>query len=384
MPAAKDPIAKEDVLKALRTVIDTDSGKDVVSGGLIQGMVLRENHIGFSIEVDPARGAQQEPLRRQCEEAVRKIPGVLSVTAVLTAHRAGGAADQGHTHNHSHSHAPAQAQPPQQPRGPLAIPGVKAIIAVASGKGGVGKSTIAVNLALGLSKLGKRVGLLDADIYGPSIPRMLGIAKKPEARGKKLLPMENWGIRTMSIGFLVDEAAPVIWRGPMVQSALTQMMMDVEWGALDVLVVDMPPGTGDAQLTMAQRVPLAGAVIVSTPQDIALIDARKGAAMFTKTHVPIFGVVENMAYFVSPGSGEKSYIFGQGGAKKLAAELGADFLGEVPLYQSVRETSDAGTPIMGSAPGSEEAKVFLGIASLVAAKLDAGATRAAPKIIVED
>lgn len=395
MSSPRPSVTKEEVLAALRSVTDTDSKKDVVSAGLIQGLVLRENHVGFSIEVDPAKGAQKEPLRKQCEEAVRKVPGVLSVTAVLTAHRAGGAPvpqtghDHAHDHSHNHGHGHSHGQPqgqsqPQQPRGPLNIPGVKAIIAVASGKGGVGKSTIAVNLALALARLGKRVGLLDADIYGPSIPRMLGINKKPEARGKKLLPMENWGIKTMSIGFLVDEAAPVIWRGPMVQSALTQMMMDVEWGELDVLVVDMPPGTGDAQLTMAQRVPLAGAVIVSTPQDIALIDARKGAAMFTKTHVPIFGVVENMAYFVSPGSGEKSYIFGQGGAKKLAAELGADFLGEVPLYQSVRETSDAGAPIVGSAPDSEEAKVFLALAAQVAAKLDTGSGKAAPKIVIEE
>jgi ATP-binding protein involved in chromosome partitioning len=384
------PVTKEEVLQALRSVIDTDSGKDVVSTGLIQGLVIRENHIGFSIEVDPARGAQKEPLRKECENAVRKIPGVLSVTAVLTAHR-GPLALQNHGHDNPHEHhnhnygastaAPAQ---PSGKTGPLQIPGVKAIIAVASGKGGVGKSTIAVNLALALAKLGKRVGLLDADIYGPSIPRMLGIRDKPEARGKKLLPMENWGIKTMSIGFLVEEAAPVIWRGPMVQSALTQMMMDVEWGELDVLVVDMPPGTGDAQLTMAQRVPLAGAVIVSTPQDIALIDARKGAAMFTKTHVPILGVVENMAYFVSPGSGEKSYIFGQGGARRLAAELGADFLGEVPLYQSVRETSDAGKPIVGSSPDSAEARHFLDIAALVATKLDKSQNKAAPKISIVD
>jgi len=383
MPNPEHHITKEDVLSALHAVIDSDSGKDVVTSGLIQGVVLRDNHIGFSIEVDPAKGAEKEPLRKACEQAVRKIPGVLSVTAVLTAHHAGGAPTPSHDHRHNHGQAPAPA--PQQGRsGPLTIPGVKAIIAVASGKGGVGKSTIAVNLALALSKLGKRVGLLDADIYGPSIPRMLGIRDKPQSSGKKLLPMENWGIKTMSIGFLVEEAAPVIWRGPMVQSALTQMMMDVEWGELDVLVVDMPPGTGDAQLTMAQRVPLAGAVIVSTPQDIALIDARKGAAMFTKTHVPILGVVENMAYFVSPGSGEKSYIFGQGGARRLAAELGADFLGEVPLYQSLRETSDAGKPIVGSAPGSEEARHFLDIAALVAAKLDAGTNRQAPKITIED
>ena len=265
--------------------------------------------------------------------------------------------------------------------------GIASIVAVASGKGGVGKSTVAVNLALGLSKLGLKVGLLDADIYGPSVPRLLGLKGKPETVGNKLKPMENYGIKCMSIGFMVEEDTAIIWRGPMVQSALTQMMTDVAWGELDVLIVDMPPGTGDAQLTMVQRVPLAGAVVVSTPQDIALIDARKGYAMFEKTHVPVFGIVENMAYFVSPGSGEKSYIFGEGGARRMAEKLGCDFLGEVPLYMSVRETSDAGKPIVATAPDSEEAKTFIAIAAKVADHIKAaqGArTRQAPKITIEE
>jgi ATP-binding protein involved in chromosome partitioning len=394
MPSA----TRDDIVKALSGVDDPGAGTDVVSAGLVQGLVIREGHVGFSLEVAPERGASMEPVRRACEEAVRKLPGVLSVTAVLTAHRAPARGGHSHAHNHDHghdhdrdhgghSHAPARG--PAQAE-PLRIPGVAAIVAVASGKGGVGKSTVAVNLALGLAALGRRVGILDADIYGPSIPRMLGLKGKPEAdpdtNGKKLKPMERYGLKAMSIGFFIEEDAPVVWRGPMVQSALTQMMMDFSWGPLDVLIVDMPPGTGDAQLTMAQRVPLAGAVIVSTPQEIALIDARKGYAMFEKTHVPIFGIVENMAYFVSPGSGEKSYIFGQGGARRMAETLGCDFLGEVPLHMSVRETSDAGTPIVASAPDSEEARIFIEIARRVGEHIDAALgqqARKAPKIVIE-
>lgn len=378
-----NPVTREDILKALSGVTDPATHTDVVSSGLIQGLVVREGHIGFSVEVAPERGPASEPLRKQCEDAVRALPGVLSVTAVLTAHRA--PAKAAHAHGHDHSHG--EAKPAASRSGPLDIVGIGSIIAVASGKGGVGKSTTAVNLALGLLHLGLRVGLLDADIYGPSVPRMLGLRGKPELEGKKLKPMENYGLKCMSIGFLVEEDVPMIWRGPMVQSALSQMLMDVAWGELDVLVVDMPPGTGDAQLTMVQRVPLAGAVVVSTPQDIALIDARKAYAMFEKTHVPVFGIVENMAYFVSPGSGEKSFIFGEGGARRMAAKLGCDFLGEVPLYMSVRETSDNGTPVVATAPDSEEAKVFINIAAKVAAHITAakGAkTRKAPTIVIED
>lgn len=382
-------VTRDDIAAALSTVLDEDSGKDVVSAGLIHGLVVREGHIGFSLEVDPAKGAAKEPLRKACEEAVKRVAGVLSVTAVLTAHRGTPSPSAAKGHSHAHTHGPAEGNKPQRaPQGAMQIPGVKAIIAVASGKGGVGKSTVAVNLALALSKLGRRVGLLDADIYGPSVPRMMGLTGKPESKdGKKLLPKEKYGIKTMSIGYLVNEDTPMIWRGPMVQSALTQMMNDVEWGELDVLVVDMPPGTGDAQLTMAQRVPLAGAIVVSTPQEIALIDARKGFAMFDKTHVPVFGIVENMAYFVSPGSGEKSYIFGEGGARRMAEKLGCDFLGEVPLHMTIREKSDSGEPVVATAPDSDEAKPFIDIARRVGEHLDralGGGARKAPSISVED
>lgn len=377
-------VTREDIAAALAKVIDEESGKDVVSSGIVQGLVVREGHVGFSLEVDPAKGMEKEPLRQACEAAAKGVPGVLSVTAVLTAHRQSQSPTPSSPgRGHAHSGDAARA-----PQGAARIPGVKAIVAVASGKGGVGKSTVSVNLALALSRLGRRVGLLDADIYGPSIPRMMGMTGKPESRdGKKLIPKENYGIKTMSIGYLVSEDTPMIWRGPMVQSALTQMMNDVEWGELDVLIVDMPPGTGDAQLTMAQRVPVTGAVIVSTPQEIALIDARKGFAMFEKTHIPVFGIVENMAYFVSPGSGEKSYIFGEGGARRMAEKLGCDFLGEVPLHMTIRETSDNGQPVVATAPDSAEAQNFLKIAARVAEHIDRalGAEgRKAPAISIED
>lgn len=375
-------VTREDITAALAKVIDEESGKDVVSSGILQGLVVREGHVGFSLEVDPAKGHEKEPLRQACEAAAKNVSGVLSVTAVLTAHRASPSRPSS-SHTHAHSGGPTRA-----PQGAARIPGVKAIVAVASGKGGVGKSTVSVNLALGLAKLGRRVGLLDADIYGPSIPRMMGLTGKPESKdGKKLIPKESYGIKTMSIGYLVNEDTPMIWRGPMVQSALTQMMNDVEWGELDVLIVDMPPGTGDAQLTMAQRVPLTGAVVVSTPQEIALIDARKGFAMFEKTHIPVFGIVENMAYFVSPGSGEKSYIFGEGGARRMAEKLGCDFLGEVPLHITVRETSDTGQPVVATAPDSEEAQPFLKIAARVAEHIDralGSEARKGPVISTED
>jgi ATP-binding protein involved in chromosome partitioning len=251
-----------------------------------------------------------------------------------------------------------------------AIPGIGAIVAVASGKGGVGKSTTALNLALGLRDLNLRVGVLDADIYGPSMPRLTGIREKPQLNdAKHMIPIGRFGLAIMSIGFLVDEDTPMIWRGPMVMSAITQMLREVEWGTLDVLVVDMPPGTGDAQLTLAQQVPLKGAIIVSTPQDLALIDARRGLAMFTRVNVPVLGIVENMSYFQCPHCGTRSDIFGHGGARHEAEKLGVPFLGEVPLHMAIRETSDSGAPLVDSAPGSEHAAIYRAIASQVAERL---------------
>jgi ATP-binding protein involved in chromosome partitioning len=355
---------REEVLMALGSVADPASGKSVTEAGMVQGLVVRDGHVGFSLEVAPERGRTAEPLRQACEAAVAALPGVLSVTAVLTAHQE------------------AHVTPPAAPPKPAGVPGVASIIAVASGKGGVGKSTVAVNLALGLSRLGLRTGLLDADIYGPSVPRLLAITRKPDSDGNKLQPIEKFGIKAMSMGFLVAEDTPMIWRGPMVQSALTQMLNDVAWAPLDVLVVDMPPGTGDAQLTIAQRVPLKGAVIVSTPQDIALIDARKGLAMFRKTQVPILGIVENMSVFVCPQCGHESHIFGHGGARDTARELGAPFLGEIPLVPAIRETSDAGTPIVALKPDSKEAQAFLAIAAQVAQNI-ALPQRATPRIVIE-
>ncbi|MDF2096107.1 iron-sulfur cluster carrier protein ApbC [Aquibaculum arenosum] len=371
------------IRSALQKVRDPDSGEDIISRDMVSGLVVRDGNVGFAIEVDPRRGAQMEPLRKAAEQAAGEVPGVLSVTAVLTAQREGGSADQAAAQGGGASAGPAQ----QQAQGPGArramVPGVKHIIAVASGKGGVGKSTTAVNLALALASLGWRTGMLDADIYGPSQPRMMGIAGRPSSPdGKTLRPMENFGVKCMSMGFLVAEDTPMIWRGPMVQSAISQMLRDVDWGELDVLVVDMPPGTGDAQLTMAQQVPLSGAVIVSTPQDIALIDARKGLNMFRKVDVPVFGIVENMSLYVCPNCGHEAHIFGHGGAVQEAEKLGVDLLGEIPLDIEIRETSDSGRPIVVTVPDSPHAQAYIAIAQKVKAKLE-GAQRAAPRIVME-
>ncbi|MBI1245869.1 MAG: iron-sulfur cluster carrier protein ApbC [Alphaproteobacteria bacterium] len=365
------------ILAALKKIPDPDRAQDIVALGMVQGVIVKDGHVMFSLEVDAKRGGALEPLRKAAEKAVESLPGVLSVSAVLTAQKAA-------------APAAGQRQPgtgpaggPNAPGGKMLVPGVRAIVAVASGKGGVGKSTTATNLAVALSQKGLKVGILDADIYGPSQPRMLGISGKPKSPdGKTLTPMENYGIKCMSIGFLVPEDTPMIWRGPMVMGALEQMLRDVAWGELDILVVDMPPGTGDAQLTMSQRVPLAGAVIVSTPQDIALLDARKGLNMFRKVDVPVFGIVENMSYHICTNCGHREDIFGHGGARREAEKLGVDFLGEVPLDIAIRETSDAGTPITARDTQSAHAKAYRAIADAVWSKIETG-TKAGPRIVIQ-
>ena len=380
-------ITEAAVRSVLQKVIDPTTGKDVVAAGMVSGIATRAGHVAVTLEVDPGRGPNLEPLRLACEQAIRAMPDVLSATAVMTAERKAPSPPQargGHGHSHGHSHGPAAAGGAPG-GGRIDVAGVKHIIAVASGKGGVGKSTTAVNLALGLAANGVSTGLLDADIYGPSMPRMLAVKEKPESvDGKQLKPIERYGLKTMSIGYIVNEDTPMIWRGPMVSSALEQMLRDVQWGELDVLVVDMPPGTGDAQLTLAQRVALAGAVIVSTPQDIALVDARKGLSMFRKVAVPVLGIVENMSYFLCPKCGERSEIFGHGGAREEADKLGVPFLGEVPLHLDIRTTSDSGHPIVVAKPDSAHAQAYRNIAGRVWKQLSANqrGPKAAPRIVV--
>lgn len=379
-------VTKEQVLETLKTVRGPDLEHNIVELGMVSDVFISDGKVYFSITVPAERAKELEPLRLAAERVIKEMPGVKGALVALTADKkaaasapaARPAAQADHRH-HGHSHAP------QQPRtAKIGVPGIGAIIAVASGKGGVGKSTTAVNLALGLQANGLRVGILDADIYGPSMPRLLKISGRPtQIDGRIINPMENYGLKVMSMGFLVDEETAMIWRGPMVQSALLQMLREVAWGELDVLVVDMPPGTGDAQLTMAQQVPLAGAVIVSTPQDLALIDARKGLNMFRKVEVPVLGIVENMSYFVAPDTGTRYDIFGHGGARREAERIGVPFLGEVPLTMNIRETSDAGTPLVASDPNGIVAGIYRAIAAKVWEQVGETPQREAPAIVFE-
>jgi len=397
-------VSSAQVLDKLKGVRGPDMEGNIVDMGLVSDVFISDGKVYFSITVPAERARELDPLRAAAERVVKEIPGVKGAMVALTADKKGSAnaapvkppaqpaahSHAGHDHaghdhaGHSHA-APARPTPTAQQK--AGIPGVGAIIAVASGKGGVGKSTTSVNLALALQANGLKVGVLDADIYGPSMPRLLKISGRPQQlEGRMIRPMENYGLKVMSMGFLVDEEVAMIWRGPMIQSALLQMLREVAWGDLDVLVVDMPPGTGDAQLTMAQQVPLAGAVIVSTPQDLALIDARKGLAMFRKVEVPVLGIVENMSYFIAPDTGARYDIFGHGGARKEAERIGVPFLGEVPLTIGIRETSDAGTPVVVSDPDGAVAKVYREIAAKVweqVAKAQGDASRGMPNIVFE-
>jgi ATP-binding protein involved in chromosome partitioning len=392
------------VLAALDRVRDPKSGRGLAAAGLVQALVVGPDRAGFMIEVAAADAALYAPVRDEAEAVLRKVSGAGKVQVVLTA-SAGPAGPAGGT-GASAERPPdpgivrvrrgarlspqAQAQmSPAQPTAALKPANVRHVVAVASAKGGVGKSTVALNLAVAMAMLGRRVGLLDADVYGPSIPRMSGLDAEPELNAeRKLVPLEAWGLKIMSIGFLVDEGAPMIWRGPIASSALNQMLNDVAWASeaapMDVLVIDMPPGTGDVQLTLAQRVALSGAVVVSTPQEVALIDVRRGVAMFEKTHVPILGVVENMAYFPDPSTGEPIPIFGRGGAKTTAEALGAPFLGEIPIEVALRQACDDGRPFVAAGGDSAASKAFLAIAECVLDALDHTSLKPPPRIVFED
>ncbi|MSO72017.1 MAG: iron-sulfur cluster carrier protein ApbC [Rhodospirillaceae bacterium] len=352
-------VTQERIVAALSTVDSGTGGIDIVARGWLKDILIKDGHVTFTLEVPAKLGQQLEPVRASAEKTVHALPGVRSVTAVLTAE------------------AEKEKPAPKGGRERIELPSVKFIVAIASGKGGVGKSTTAANLAVAFARLGRKVAMFDADIFGPSMPRMMGLAgKKPGSDGKKVYPPENHGVKVMSMGFMIAEDNPIVWRGPMVMGALEQMLRDVAWGEIDIMVVDMPPGTGDTQLTMSQRVPLAGAVIVSTPQDIALLDARKGLNMFRRVEVPILGIIENMSYYLCPKCGNREHIFDHGGARRTADELGADFLGEVPLDLKIRMTSDGGTPIVAAEPDSVHAKAYVRIAERIWDKLNAGGKKA--------
>ncbi len=366
-------VTQDDVLSVLKRIAAPDGRGNVVSAGLVSDIAIQGGTVMFALTTSPQHVKTMEALRGAVEKAVLGIPGVDKAMVALTAERA---AQQG-----------GQPQQAQQGQRGTAIPGIRHLIAVSSGKGGVGKSTTAVNLALALKSLGLRVAVLDADVYGPSIPKLFGLTGKPEpsdAAGKKMKPMTRYGVEVMSIGFLVPEDTPMIWRGPMVMSALTQLLRETEWGEADVMVIDMPPGTGDVQLTLAQQTPLSGAVIVSTPQDLALIDARKGLNMFRKVNVPVIGIVENMSYFTCTKCGERHEIFGHGGAKEEAARIGAPFLGEIPLDKEVRLRSDSGEPIVATQPDALHTALYRDVARQVWASLEGGQlARPAPRIVID-
>lgn len=360
----------ETVLQHVRTA---DQAASIADMGSLDAFMVRDGVLHVAIATDRTRAGSLQPLLPELERAlVAAVPGCTAASVILTAHRPAPPtpAPQAAPAPTAGGHRPLNlgGKAPKAATGPLP-PDVGVVIAVASGKGGVGKSTTAVNLAVGLGLEGLKVGLLDADVHGPSLPRMMGVGDQPEVRDGRLIPPHKWGISAMSIGMLVDESKAMIWRGPMVMGAIGQLLGDVEWGALDVLVVDMPPGTGDAQLTLAQKTALAGAVIVSTPQDIALLDARRGVAMFEKMNVPVLGVVENMSYFCCPNCNHRTELFGHGGARAEAEKMGVPFLGEIPLLADIRASADNGAPIVVAAPDSPAGLAYRGLAHTVGGAL---------------
>ncbi|MCU9846452.1 Mrp/NBP35 family ATP-binding protein [Defluviimonas sp. WL0024] len=350
-------ITRDAVLDVLKSVADPVGGKDIVSAGIVRALTVEGGTVRFVLEIDPARAQRMEPARAEAEARLRALPGVDTVSVVMTAHSA----------------AP---QPPDlkggarpKPQGPEKVPGVERIVAIASGKGGVGKSTVAANLAVALAAEGRRVGLLDADVYGPSQPRMLGVSGRPASPdGKTILPLRNHGVTLMSLGLLTQEDEAVVWRGPMLMGALQQMLFQVQWGALDILLVDLPPGTGDVQMTLAQKAEVTGAIIVSTPQDIALLDARKGIDMFRKMGTPILGMIENMAVHICSNCGHEEHIFGHGGVRAEAARLGVPLLAEIPLHLDIRTASDGGAPVVASKAASPQARAFRELARRLVAE----------------
>ena len=348
-------VKRERVLEALKQITDPVSGSDIVSAGITRGLNVDGETVRFVLEIDPAKSQAYEPVRDAAEAAVQAL-GASEISAVLTAHS---------------TKAPPDLKPQKkaEPQGPERVPGVQHIIAIASGKGGVGKSTVSANLACALAAEGRRVGLLDADVYGPSQPRMLGVSGRPASPdGKTILPMRNHGVTMMSIGLMTNEDQAVVWRGPMLMGALQQMLMQVQWGALDVLLVDLPPGTGDVQMTLAQKTVVDGAIIVSTPQDVALLDARKGIDMFTQLNVPVLGMIENMSTHICSNCGHEEHVFGHGGVKAECDKLGVPLLAEVPLHIDIRMTSDGGAPIVVSKPEAQQSQAFRDIAKQMVAQ----------------
>lgn len=343
---------RDAVLAELKQIADPVTGKDIVTAGLVRALTVEDGAVRFVLEIDPARAETMEPVRAEAEARVKALEGIAQVSAMMTAH--------------SHKAPPPDLGTAKkaEPQGPQAVPGVARIVAIASGKGGVGKSTVSANLACALAAEGRRVGLLDADVYGPSQPRMLGVSGRPASPdGKTILPMRNHGVTMMSMGLMTNDDQAVVWRGPMLMGALQQMMLQVQWGALDVLLIDLPPGTGDVQLTLTQKFAVDGAIIVSTPQDVALMDARKGIDMFNQMKTPILGMIENMSTHICSNCGHEEHVFGHGGVSAEAAKLNVPLLAEIPLHLDIRLAADGGAPIVVSKPDSAQAAAFRSVAS---------------------